>query len=86
MVSFGSSKKLNEGWRFLRIDSTWNINETLRNGERRQGQEPDMKDSDYDDSRWRRVTLPHDWSPTKVLVRVICLEVSDGTEPLFRKT
>ena len=61
-VSFGSSKKLNEGWRFLRIDSTWNINETLRNGERRQGQEPDMKDSDYDDSRWRRVTLPHDWS------------------------
>lgn len=60
-VSFGRAEKLNEGWRFLRIDSTWNINETLRTGDRRQGKGPDMRDADYDDSRWQRVTLPHDW-------------------------
>ena len=35
---------------FLRVDSGWNISES-----------PDMRLSDYNDSRWRRVTLPHDW-------------------------
>ena len=49
-VSFGKAEKLNEDWRFLRIDSCWNIHET-----------PDMRNVDFDDSRWRRVTLPHDW-------------------------
>ena len=60
-VSFGRAEKLNEGWRFLRVDSTWNIHETLRTGERLSGQAPDMRDVDFDDSRWRPVTLPHDW-------------------------
>jgi len=50
-VSFGEAELLNDGWRFLRTDSAWNIAES-----------PDMKHSDYDDSQWRRVTLPHDWS------------------------
>ncbi len=49
-VSFGKAEKLNEDWRFLRIDSCWSIHET-----------PDMRNVDFDDSRWRRITLPHDW-------------------------
>ena len=49
-VSFGKAEKLNDGWRFLRIDSASNVYET-----------PEMKDAAFDDSRWRRVTLPHDW-------------------------
>ena len=49
-VSFGRAEKLNDDWRFLRVDSAWNIFES-----------PDMKNIDYDDSHWRRVTLPHDW-------------------------
>ena len=49
-VSFGQAELLNDEWRFLRIDSAWNIRET-----------PEMKASVFDDSRWRRVTLPHDW-------------------------
>ena len=49
-VSFGHSQLLNDGWLFLRADSAWNIYES-----------PDMKNPDYDDSQWRRVTLPHDW-------------------------
>ena len=49
-VSFGHATKLNDGWRFLRADTCWNISET-----------PQMKDAGYDDSRWRRVSLPHDW-------------------------
>ena len=49
-VSFGKATLFNDGWLFLRADSSWNIRET-----------PDMKDIHFDDSRWRRVTLPHDW-------------------------
>ena len=49
-VSFGKAEKLNDDWRFMRVDSTWNVFES-----------PDMKEPGYDDSRWRRVTLPHDW-------------------------
>ncbi len=49
-VSFGHAERLNDGWRFLRVDTAWNVRET-----------PDMKDPGFDDSRWRRVTLPHDW-------------------------
>ena len=49
-VSFGHAEKLNDDWRFLRADSAWNVHESA-----------DMKRADYDDSRWRRVTLPHDW-------------------------
>ena len=50
-VSFGHAEKLNDNWRFLRIDSCWNVFES-----------PDMRSPAYDDSRWRQVTLPHDWS------------------------
>ena len=49
-VSFGKAERLNDDWRFLRADSMWNIRETA-----------DMKEPGFDDSRWRRVTLPHDW-------------------------
>lgn len=49
-VSFGQSTLLNEGWRFLRMDAAWNI-----------GEQPGMKEKDFDDSRWRTVDLPHDW-------------------------
>ena len=49
-VSFGKAERLNDGWLFLRADSAWNIQES-----------PRMKNNDYDDSRWRKVTLPHDW-------------------------
>ena len=49
-VSFGRAEKLNDDWRFLRVDSSWNIRES-----------ENMKDPAFDDSRWRRVTLPHDW-------------------------
>ena len=49
-ASFGKAEKMNDGWRFLRIDSIWNIRETA-----------DMKEVGFDDSRWRTVTLPHDW-------------------------
>ena len=50
-LSFGTAKSLNDDWRFLRADSAWNIRLT-----------PDMCEPAYDDSRWRRVSLPHDWS------------------------
>ena len=50
-VSFGQAQLLNDDWRFLLVDSAWNVSES-----------PDMKNPDFDDSRWRRVTLPHDWS------------------------
>ena len=50
-VSVGQAQLLNDDWRFLLVDSAWNVSES-----------PDMKNPDFDDSRWRRVTLPHDWS------------------------
>ena len=50
-VSFGQAQLLNDDWRFLLVDSAWNVSES-----------PDMKNPDFDDSRWRRVSLPHDWS------------------------
>ena len=43
-VSFGTSEKFNEGWRFVLDDDSAAIS------------------PDYDDSRWRELTLPHDWS------------------------
>ena len=49
-VSFGDAEKINSNWRFLRIDPSWNITESS-----------DMKNTDFDDSRWHQVTLPHDW-------------------------
>lgn len=49
-VSFGHAEKLNKDWSFLRIDAGWNIIE-----------QPTMKEKDFDDSRWRKVDLPHDW-------------------------
>ena len=49
-VSFGHAERLNDGWRFLRVDSSSNVNENSA-----------MKEAGFDDSRWRRVTLPHDW-------------------------
>ena len=49
-VSFGHAEKLNKGWSFLRMDAAWNINE-----------QDSMKEKDFDDSRWRKVDLPHDW-------------------------
>ncbi len=49
-VSFGQASLLNTDWHFLRIDSTRNIVET-----------PDMREPAFDDSKWRRVILPHDW-------------------------
>ena len=49
-VSFGQATLINDGWRFLRIDTTRNINESA-----------DMASPNYDDSRWRRLNLPHDW-------------------------
>ena len=55
-VSFGNAQLLNEGWRFLRIDTTQNIREVKTTSENRGEQDPS-----FDDSRWRRVTLPHDW-------------------------
>jgi len=50
-VSFGHAELLNDDWHFLLVDSAWNVSES-----------PEMKNPDFDDSRWRRVTLPHDWS------------------------
>ena len=50
-VSFGQAQLLNDDWRFLLVDSAWNVSES-----------PEMKNADFDDSHWRRVTLPHDWS------------------------
>jgi hypothetical protein len=49
-VSFGKAEKMNDEWRFLLIDSAWNIAER-----------DDMRLPDYDDSKWRQVRLPHDW-------------------------
>lgn len=49
-VSFGHTEKINDDWRFIRIDSARNVFE-----------KQEMKDPDFNDSRWRRVTLPHDW-------------------------
>ena len=49
-VSFGKAERMNDDWRFLRADSSWNVSES-----------PEMKAPAFDDSRWRRVTLPHDW-------------------------
>ena len=43
-VSFGETKRFNEGWLFrLADDST-------------------SRRPDYDDSQWRKLSLPHDWS------------------------
>ena len=50
-VSFGDARLFNDDWCFLRIDSTQNVHES-----------PNMKDADFDDSSWRRLSLPHDWS------------------------
>lgn len=50
-VSFGKAEKLNDEWRFLRVDSAWNITERA-----------DMKQPGFDDTKWRQVRLPHDWS------------------------
>ncbi|UKK51462.1 glycoside hydrolase family 2 [Prevotella sp. E13-17] len=50
-VSFGKARLMNDNWRFLHIDSTQHIYE-----------QPEMKDGDYDDASWRRLSLPHDWS------------------------
>ena len=55
-VSFGHAELMNDGWRFLRIDSSWNVRETA-----------DMKEVNYDDSRWNRVKLPHDWGVEQVM-------------------
>jgi hypothetical protein len=60
-VSFGKAEKFNSDWHFLRIDTLWNVRERLRKGERMPESRPDMKDADFDDSRWRRVSVPHDW-------------------------
>ena len=49
-VAFGHAEKINKGWRFLRVDSAWNISER-----------PEMRERDFDDRQWRRVDLPHDW-------------------------
>ncbi len=49
-VSFGKATLLNDNWRFLRVDSAWNIVE-----------KKEMKEADFDDSSWRRLSLPHDW-------------------------
>jgi hypothetical protein len=49
-VSFGKAEKLNNEWLFLRADSSRNVYES-----------PEMKNTGFDDSRWRKVTLPHDW-------------------------
>ncbi len=49
-VSFGQATLLNDDWRFLRIDSAWNIAE-----------HPSMKDANFNDSQWRTIPLPHDW-------------------------
>ena len=49
-VSFGNAERLNDNWLFLRADSSWNIYES-----------PNMRRPDFDDARWRRITLPHDW-------------------------
>ncbi|MCR5818262.1 MAG: beta galactosidase jelly roll domain-containing protein, partial [Prevotella sp.] len=50
-VSFGQVEKIDNDWSFLRVDSTTNSFES-----------PKMKDAAFDDSRWRRLSLPHDWS------------------------
>ena len=50
-VSFGNARLLNDDWRFLRIDSTQHIYE-----------QPSMKEASFDDTAWRRLSLPHDWS------------------------
>ena len=49
-VSFGKAQLLTDDWLFLRVDTAWNIFE-----------HPDMKSPSYDDSHWRKLTLPHDW-------------------------
>ena len=49
-VSFGHAEKINKGWSFLRMDAAWNIKE-----------QDAMKEKDFDDSKWRKVDLPHDW-------------------------
>jgi len=49
-VSFGHAELLNHDWHFLRVDSSMNTVERAN-----------MKNVAYDDSRWQRVTLPHDW-------------------------
>ncbi|MBQ7663196.1 MAG: DUF4982 domain-containing protein [Prevotella sp.] len=50
-VSFGQAEKIDNDWSFLRVDSTTNSFES-----------PKMRDAAFDDSRWRRLSLPHDWS------------------------
>lgn len=49
-VSFGQAELLNDNWRFMRVDSAFNILES-----------PQMKDPSFNDSQWRTVRLPHDW-------------------------
>ncbi len=50
-VSFGHAELLNDNWLFQRADSSWNIYES-----------PRLRLTDFNDSQWRRITLPHDWS------------------------
>lgn len=63
-AGFGSSKKFNDGWKFFLEPS---VNPNL-------SQEPDSAtgatsgrgsafvEPDFDDSSWRNLKLPHDWS------------------------
>ena len=61
-VAFGHAEKINKGWRFLRVDSAWNISER-----------PEMRERDNGDG-WICPTTGA-WScpcrPTKVRVRAI---------------
>ncbi|MBQ8127968.1 MAG: DUF4982 domain-containing protein [Prevotella sp.] len=50
-ISFGQAELMNDDWLFLRVDTAWNITESA-----------EMNRNDYDDSQWRRLSLPHDWS------------------------
>ena len=69
-VSFGTSEKFNEGWRFVLDDDSAAIS------------------PDYDDSRWRELTLPHDWSvesaPSQALAS--CTGYLPGGIGWYRKT
>lgn len=76
-VSFGQTERINDGWRFLRADANYNISE-----------DSTMALPSFDDSRWRTVSLPHDWSAELLMSpdKASCQGYKGGGVAWYRKT
>ena len=63
-AGFGSSKKFNDGWKFFLEPSSnpYLANEPASATGATSGRGSAFAAPDFDDSSWRNLKLPHDWS------------------------